>query len=70
MCGRVASVEHGIGIQRDICAGGRWKLIMLDGVLSCDRETQDLTVLLEETELLESRLEPHHTIVCSTLPVI
>lgn len=32
---------------------------MLDVVLSCDRETQDLTVLLEETALQESRLEPH-----------
>lgn len=32
---------------------------MFDAVLSCDRETQDLTVLLDETALLESRLEPH-----------
>lgn len=49
----------GVRIRQDICAGGRWKLIMLDVVLSCDRETQDLTALLEETALLESRLEPH-----------
>lgn len=69
-CGWEAPVENGIGIQQDICAGGRWKLITLDAVLSCDRETQDLTVLLEETVLLESRLEPHHTHVCFTLPVI
>lgn len=50
---------RGVRIQQDICAGGRCKLIMPDVVLSCDRETRDLTVLLEETVLLESRLEPH-----------
>lgn len=43
---------------RDICAGGRWNLKTRDVVLSFDRETQDPMDLLEETVLLESRLEP------------
>lgn len=52
---------RGISIRQDICLGGRWTLLMFDAVLSSDRETQDLMVLLEEMVLLESRLETQAT---------
>lgn len=50
VCGRVVGRRH-------LCW---WEVeANVDAVLSCDRETQGLTVLLEETVLLESRLDPH-----------
>lgn len=48
-----------------VCVGGRWKLVMFVAVLSSDRETQDLMVLLEETAPLESRLDTHPANVSS-----
>lgn len=44
-----------ISIQQDIWLCGMWKLLTLNIVLSSDRETLDLMVLLEEMVLLESR---------------
>lgn len=44
-----------ISIHQDIWLGGRRKLLTVHIVLSSDRETLDLMVLLEEMVLLESR---------------
>lgn len=59
---RTNSVFDGVGfimqlinIQQDFWLGRTWKLLTHNIVLSSDRETLDLMVLLEEMALLESK---------------